>query len=124
MINIKQEVYNLLKAVIDLNDTPLVVQKNPTYPYAMLRTLRQNKRNFKNFFENTWLLRVDIFSTYKGDKEISDLYTQIEQKMLDYRNNSQKILDVQTELLILDDKEQGPVTKHGVISITIKTQEV
>lgn len=125
MLDVKQIVYNAI------HDLSIRVTDNPDYetghkncPYALLRTIAEAPIAYKNFSKSTWLLRVDVFSNYKGEKEIKDYYEKEIKKRLDLIQQEEGITYVQSSLSIMDEKELGPVNKHGVISISIDTMEV
>lgn len=122
MLDVKQIVYNALSGLsVKITDNPDGKHKN--CPYAILRTITTAPINYKNFTKVTWLLRVDVFSTYKGEKEIKDYYNEVVKK-IDLVRQEEKITYAQSSLSIMDDKELGPITKHGVITISVDTMEV
>jgi len=45
-------------------------------------------------------------------------------KKIDLVRQEEKITYAQSSLSIMDDKEIGPITKHGVITISVDTMEV
>lgn len=123
MLDVKQIVYNALSNLsVKITDNPDGIgHKN--CPYAILRTITTAPIKYKNFTKVTWLLRVDVFSTYKGEKEIKDYYNEVVKK-IDLVRQEEKITYAQSSLSIMDDKELGPITKHGVITISVDTMEV
>lgn len=124
MLDVKQIVYNALSSLsIKLTDNPDYETGHKNCPYAILRTITQAPVAYKNFSKVTWLLRVDVFSTYKGEKEIKDYYNEVVKK-IDLVRQEEKITYAQSSLSIMDDKEIGPITKHGVITISVDTMEV
>jgi len=123
MLDVKQIVYNALSGLsIKITDNP-DGNGHKNCPYAILRTITTAPINYKNFTKVTWLLRVDVFSTYKGEKEIKDYYNEVVKK-IDSVRQEEKITYAQSSLSIMDDKEIGPITKHGVITISVDTMEV
>lgn len=123
MLDVKQIVYNTLSGLsIKITDNP-DGNGHKNCPYAILRTITTAPINYKNFTKVTWLLRVDVFSTYKGEKEIKDYYNEVVKK-IDLVRQEEKITYAQSSLSIMDDKEIGPITKHGVITISVDTMEV
>lgn len=123
MLDVKQIVYNALSSLsVKITDNP---DRNghKNCPYAILRTITTAPVKYKNFTKVTWLLRVDVFSTYKGEKEIKDYYNEVVKK-IDLVRQEEKITYAQSSLSIMDDKELGPITKHGVITISVDTMEV
>ena len=123
MLDVKQIVYNALSSLsIKITDNP-DGNGHKNCPYAILRTITTAPINYKNFTKVTWLLRVDVFSTYKGEKEIKDYYNEVVKK-IDLVRQEEKITYAQSSLSIMDDKEIGPITKHGVITISVDTMDV
>lgn len=123
MLDVKQIVYNALSSLsVKLTDNP-DGNGHKHCPYAILRTITTAPVKYKNFTKVTWLLRVDVFSTYKGEKEIKDYYNEVVKK-IDLVRQEEKITYAQSSLSIMDDKELGPITKHGVITISVDTMEV
>lgn len=124
MLDVKQIVYNALSGLsIKITDNP-DGNGHKDCPYATLRTITTAPVAYKNFNKVTWLLRVDVFSTYKGEKEIKDYYTNEVVPQIDLIRQEEKITYAQSSCSIMDDKELGPVTKHGVITISVDTMEV
>lgn len=123
MLDVKQIVYNALSSLsVKITDNP-DGNGHKNCPYAILRTITTAPVNYKNFTKVTWLLRVDVFSIYKGEKEIKDYYNEVVKK-IDLVRQEEKITYAQSSLSIMDDKEIGPITKHGVITISVDTMEV
>lgn len=123
MLDVKQIVYNALSSLsVKITDNP-DGNGHKDCPYAILRTITTAPVDYKNFTKVTWLLRVDVFSTYKGEKEIKDYYNEVVKK-IDLVRQEEKITYTQSSLSIMDDKELGPITKHGVITISVDTMEV
>lgn len=124
MLDMKEEVYKALSAI----DFP--IQDNPNglshskCPYSIIRTIGCPKREYKNYFKVNWLLRVDVFSNYKGEAEILNYYNQVLDKLKQLRQQIKEITYITPDITIMDEKELGPVNKHGVISINIDTMEV
>lgn len=125
MLDVKQIIYNAIYNLsIRVNDNPDYETGHKNCPYAILRTISQAPMNYKNFTKVNWLLRVDVFSNYKGEKEIKDYYEKEVTKRLNLVQQEEGITYVQSSLSIMDEKELGPVNKHGVITISIETMEV
>lgn len=125
MLDVKQAVYNAIYNLsIRVNDNPDYETGHKNCPYALLRTLLEKPTNYKNFRKVNWIFRVDVFSNYKGEKEIKDYYEKELTKRLNLIQQEEGITYVESNLSIMDDKELGPVVKHGVITISIETMEV
>lgn len=125
MLDVKQIVYNALHDLsIRINDNPDYGTGHPNCPYSLLRTILEKPIHYKNYTKVSWLFRVDVFSNYKGEKEIKDYYEKEVTRRLDLIQQEEGITYVDSNLTIMDEKELGPVNKHGVISIAIDTMEV
>lgn len=125
MLDVKQSIYNALYNLsIRVNDNPDYETGQKNCPYAIVRTLLEKPTEYKNFRKVNWIFRVDVFSKYKGEKEIKDYYEKEVKRKLDLIQQDEGITYVESNLSIMDDKELGPVVKHGVITISIETMEV
>ena len=63
------------------------------------------------------ILIIDIFSKYKGEKEILDITSNITNHIQELRAKNPNIIFImQKDLKILDDNKTGPVKKHGVLT--------
>lgn len=123
MIDIKQMVFSNLKSLsIPIKDNP--TQERKQIPYGILKTINVIPENRKNYMKNNWLLRLDVFSNYKGEKEILDYYNNEIVPKVKELMKADEITYINTTCQIIDDKETGPVKKHGVISISVETMEV
>ena len=122
MIDIKQMLFNKLRDLsIPIKDNPTMERKSL---YGILRTINVIPEKRKNYMKNNWLLRLDVFSTYKGEKEILNYYnTEVVPKLQEIQELD-GITYINTSCSIMDDKETGPIKKHGVISIAVETMEV
>ena len=123
MLDVKQKVYSsVMDANLPLEDSPVMNRKN--YPYGLVRTVSVVRSRYKNYYKANWLLKIDLFSSYAGEKECLDWFDTLEQKVFSDLMDDDQITYVQLSHDILDDKEQGPVTKHGIITIVVDTMEV
>ena len=62
-------------------------------------------------------LTIDIFSKYKGEKEILDIVEDITNHIQTIRKDNPEVMYIaQKGLKILDDNKTGIVKKHGVLS--------
>ena len=123
MFDVKQAVYDAIKETnLPLEDTPVMERKK--FPYGIFTTINVTRIRYKNSYKARYLYRFDIFSTYKGEKEVLDLCDDIEQRVFNRVMSDNRTTFVDINHNIMDDKEQGPVTKHGVISILVETLEV
>jgi hypothetical protein len=123
MLNIKETVYGLVSACsIKVTDNPDSQSKE--FPYGVLKTTNVINTHYKNYDKANWLLRLDVFSRYKGEKEILDYYNIEILPLVSAVQQLDGITYVKPTLDIVDDKEQGPVTKHGIITLSIETMEV
>lgn len=123
MFDVKQAVYDAIKeANIPLEDSPVFERKE--FPYGIFRTVNVVRTRYKNFYKSQHLYKFDIFSTYKGEKEVLDICDDLEQRIFTSVMNDKRCTFVDINHDIIDDKEQGPVTKHGIITIVVETMEV
>lgn len=123
MFDVKQAVYDAIKETnLPLEDTPVMGRKK--FPYGIFSTVNVVRTRYKNSYKARYLYRFDIFSTYKGEKEVLDICNDIEQRVFSRVMSDARCTYCDINHNILDDKEQGPVTKHGVISILVETLEV
>lgn len=85
------------------------------FPWLMLsvgsaRVLKSNDLNMTEI-----QLKVDIFSTYTGEKEILTIVDNINKHIRTFMDENAEIQYVyMRSLRIIDDRETGPVRKHGV----------
>lgn len=122
MLDIKQKIYSILSTLdLSFDDTPVVERKN--YPYGLFRLNDKQITRYKNYKEVDWNFKIDIFSSYAGDKECLHWFDTIENVIFDGLMALDEVVHISTQGVILDDKEQGPVTKHGIFSIYVTTQE-
>lgn len=124
MINIKEKTYELVSNLsIPIQDNP-ETKNNRKMPYGLLKTINVINTAMKNYQKANWLLRIDIFSNYKGEKEISDYYYNEFLPVVKTLQELEEVTQITPTLDIEDDKETGPVTKHGIITLNVETMEV
>lgn len=117
-MNIKQKVYELLSTEMEITDNPYVKKNIPSGLLSLI-TLKEN--DFKNCSQKYWLLRLDLFSEYKGEKEIIETYESVKRLLQQLRID--KVVDtVNFSLTIMDDDETGPFQKHGIVSIYVQEE--
>ena len=87
------------------------------YPWLLLRLTNDQFIQSNDIFSHRVVLTLDVFSTYSGEKEILEIVDNIAQNLRDFQNKYPEILFIfQKSCKIIDDKETGPVKKHGIIS--------
>lgn len=117
MENLKEIIYKGINSVsFPIVDNPAVVPKN-VYPYGIFKVTHIQHSKRKNYSQDRWVFQLDIFSTYKGDKELLEKYYEITDALDKLREDNDKIIALEDNINIMDDKEKGPVQKHGVIMI-------
>lgn len=122
MSNIKSQIYSLLSTLdLPFEDTPRVDRGE--YPYALFRLNDKQVIRYKNYKKVVQNFKIDIFSIYPGDKECREWFDAIENLVFTNLMDMEEVVYVSTSGMILDDKEKGPVTKHGVYSIEVVTKE-
>lgn len=86
------------------------------FPWLMVRLGSHNKEVAATTQTDSITLIIDIFSKYKGEKEILDIVENITDHIMEMRDINPKIIYItQKDLKILDDRATGPVKKHGVL---------
>ena len=110
---VKGQLFNLIDG-LGYNITDNGTYKEE-FPWLMLRTNRFVSANSNDVRYQLCSFIVDIFSTYNGEKEILEIVENINNHLQELRAINPYITQVsQSNLKILDDKNTGPVRKHGV----------
>lgn len=87
------------------------------FPWLMARLGAYNRVDAFNSRIDIITIIIDIFSKYKGEKEILNIIEDISNNIQTLRINNNNIIFIsQRDLKILDDNKTGPVKKHGVVS--------
>ena len=112
---IKEQFYNLLKSL------GYKVTDNGTYkedfPWLMLTTGNYQSSVSLDIRYDIITLKLDIFSTYNGEKEIIQISENIVNHLQELRKNNPDITAItQKKMTIIGDKETGPVRKHGILT--------
>lgn len=115
LTTIKEQFYNLLKSL------GYKVTDNGTYkedfPWLMLTTGNYQSSVSLDIKYDIITLKLDIFSTYNGEKEIIQISENIVNHLQDLRKNNPDITAItQKKMTIIGDKETGPVRKHGILT--------
>ena len=115
LTTIKEQFYNLLKSL------GYEVTDNGTYkedfPWLMLTTGNYQSSVSLDIKYDVITLKLDIFSTYNGEKEIIQISENIVNHLQDLRKNNPDITAItQKKMTIIGDKETGPVRKHGILT--------
>ena len=115
LTDIKEQFYNLLKSL------GYKVTDNGTYkedfPWLMLTTGNYQSSVSLDIRYDIITLKLDIFSTYNGEKEIIQISENIVNHLQDLRKNNPDITAItQKKMTIIGDKETGPVRKHGILT--------
>lgn len=87
------------------------------FPWLMVRLGAYSRADAANVRIDNITLIIDIFSKYKGEKEILDIVENITDNIWNLKKDNPKLMYVmQKDLKILDDNATGPVKKHGVVT--------
>ena len=87
------------------------------FPWLMARTGSHSRMDMVNARVDNIVIVIDIFSKYKGEKEILDIVENITNHIWELKNDNPNITYIaQKDLKILDDKATGIVKKHGVLT--------
>lgn len=88
-----------------------------SYPWLMARLGGHSRMDAVNSRTDNITIVIDIFSKYKGEKEILDIIEDITNHLWEMKIDNPNLMYVaQKNLKILDDNKTGPVKKHGVVS--------
>ena len=111
---LKSQFYELIKNLgYNISDNEEYVEK---FPWLILRTNDYEVSDSFNAKTGKIILVLDIFSQYKGEKEIIEIVENIQNHLPQLQENNPEILYLfQKDLKILDDKKTGPVRRHGVV---------
>ena len=87
------------------------------FPWIMVRTGGYQSAVSMDIRYDVIKIIVDIFSQYNGEKEIIDFSEDIVNHLQDLRESCPEITAAGlNSMVILGDKETGPVRKHGVLT--------
>lgn len=93
-------------------------------PHINVRINGGSFRPLRAAHDSDLILTLDIFSDYHGEKEILQIVDNVNSHLLEFIDaNPQVIYAAQISTHILEDKETGPVRKHGVISYSFTLAE-
>lgn len=114
--NIKEDLYQLITElgyyVADNRQTA-----KDHFPWLLIRLNGHNRKDSVGVRYDSITLTVDIFSTYRGEKEIIEIIENISNHIQQLRKNNDDIMYIeQTTSKIIDDSASGPIRKHGVVS--------
>lgn len=86
-------------------------------PWLMARLGAYNRMESVDTRIDTITIVIDIFSKYKGEKEILTIAENISNHIQTLRKDNPDIIFIsQKDLKILDDNKTGVVKKHGVLT--------
>lgn len=110
---IKKGFYELVKGL------GYSVSDNSTYrdqfPWLMIKTAGASSVKALDVRIDSYSIALDIFSTYNGEQEILNIVEHINGELSNMMAQFPQIQFVELSTLkILNDKETGPVRKHGV----------
>ena len=111
---IKTELCSLVRELgYNITDNGAYVEQ---FPWLMARLGAHNRVDTADTRIESITIVIDIFSKYKGEKEILNIAEDITNHIQRIRQNNPKIMFIaQKDLKILDDKATGIVKKHGVL---------
>lgn len=114
---LKTDLCSLVRGLgYNITDTGAYVED---FPWLMVRTSKHTHELAATTRTDNVVLIIDIFSKYKGEKEILDIVENITDHIWEMKNNNSKIMYIsQRDLKIIDDNATGPVKKHGIVYYT------
>ena len=120
MLEIKKKIYEAItNAGLPCYDYLPQVDE---YPYAMLTTSNSKDTRYKGAKENILYYTIDIFSSYRGEKQIYEYVYEIDNNIENLFSLGQVMTINREQFLILNDT--NPILKHGVLIYKITTMEV
>ena len=88
-----------------------------SFPWLMVRLGAYRREDIMDTRIDNITLIIDVFSKYKGEKEILDIAENITNHIQEIKTDNPSIIFIwQKDLKILDDNSTGPVKKHGVLA--------
>ena len=111
---VKTELCSLIRQLgYNITDNGAYVEN---FPWLMARLNGHNRFDTMDMRIDDIYITIDIFSKYKGEKEILDIVENITNHIQKIRKDNPEITYIaQYDLKILDDNKTGPVKKHGVL---------
>lgn len=111
----KTELCSLVRELgYNITDNGAYVEK---FPWLMVRLSNHSRVETFDTRIDGITLTIDIFSKYKGEKEILDIVEDITNHIQTIRKDNPEVMYIaQKSLKILDDNKTGIVKKHGVLS--------
>lgn len=111
---IKTELCSLVRELgYNITDNGAYVEQ---FPRLMARLGAHNRVDTIDTRIESIVMVIDIFSKYKGEKEILDIAENITNHIQKIRQDNPEIMFIaQKDLKILDDNSTGIVKKHGVL---------
>ena len=96
------------------------VPQDTTYPYVVLGNITALNRGTKTLDGNDYVLDIDVWSTYRGKKEISEAMERIYELLHDttYSVSGADMVVSQVRNTITLVENNG-ITRHGVLSLSV-----
>lgn len=112
---IKTELCGLIKQLgYNITDNGAYVEN---FPWLMARVSSHSRTDAIDTRIDVVAITIDIFSKYKGEKEILTITEDIANHIQKIRTDNPEVMFIaQRDLKILDDNKTGPVKKHGVLT--------
>ena len=112
---IKTKLCGLIKQLgYNITDNGAYVEN---FPWLMARVSSHSRIDTIDTRIDTVAITIDIFSKYKGEKEILTITEDIANHIQKIRTDNPEVMFIaQRDLKILDDNKTGPVKKHGALT--------
>ena len=96
------------------------VPQDTTYPYVVLGNITALNRGTKTLDGNDYVLDIDVWSTYRGKKEISEAMERIYELLHDttYSVSGADMVVSQVRNTITLVENDG-ITRHGVLTLSV-----
>tara|TARA_R110002050_G_scaffold251760_1_gene390050 strand:+ start:30 stop:437 length:408 start_codon:yes stop_codon:yes gene_type:complete len=96
------------------------VPQDTSYPYVVLGNITTNNRGTKTVDGNEYFVDIDVWSQYRGKKQISDIMERVYELLHDtsYSVSGADMVVSQVQSTIAMTEVDG-LTKHGMISLSV-----
>lgn len=121
-MDIKQKLFEALQGLgIDVIDNPFDRVVRDRFPFLLFRTNNLMTKQKNMLKETTYTFLLDIYSDYQGEKEIYEIYGKIIEILNVLYQDPTVVRVADNGIKIIDDKTLGPIMKHGIMNVSIKT---
>ena len=96
------------------------VPQDTAYPYVVIGNINAINRGTKSLDGNEYIVDIDVWSTYRGKKEISDtmerIYELLHEASYSVSGADMVVSQVTNTITLV---ENNGITRHGVLSLSV-----